>query len=69
MAKKKEEEKRGVYFIRLAMSIIIFAIGVWVVYDSHVSNNSYGLIVGLELIAGSYFVLKDKFKGFAKVSQ
>lgn len=68
MKKETKWERR----LRLFMSLATFLVGLAFIVDSITwinKGNGFETIIGIELLAGGYFILKDKFKGFKLMNQ
>lgn len=60
-------ERQGEYYFRIILAIVVMLLGVGIIIEpvfiSH-SQNGFQILVGLELLAGSYFIITKNFKGF-----
>ncbi|MFH1256758.1 MAG: hypothetical protein V1494_05715 [Candidatus Diapherotrites archaeon] len=65
-AVKLEQEKRGEYYCRLGLAILVMLLGAFIIIEPILSHNinGYQIIVGLELLGGAYFIITKKFAGF-----
>lgn len=60
-----KEERTGEYIIRLGLAVLVALLGAFIVFDSISRQvNGFQIIVGLELLGGSYFITARKFSGF-----
>lgn len=60
-------EEKGEYHLRLLLALIVMLIGAAIIIDSiflSKNYNAFQIIVGLEMLAGSYFIISKKFSGF-----
>jgi hypothetical protein len=63
----KAVEGKGEYYLRLLLAGIVMLIGAAIIIDSiflSKNYNAFQIIVGLEMLAGSYFIISKKFSGF-----
>ena len=60
-----KEERQGEYYVRLGLAILVAVLGAYIIYDSVSKQlNGFQIIVGLELLGGSYFITTRNFTGF-----
>jgi len=62
-----KEEKKGEYYFRIIIAAVFLILGVLILIDSvflSKNTNGYQLLVGFELLAGSYLVITKNFLGF-----
>ena len=60
-----KKERQGEYYVRLGLAILVAILGAYLVWDSVSKQlNGFQIIVGLELLGGSYFITSGTFSGF-----
>jgi ABC-type enterochelin transport system permease subunit len=60
-------EEKWEHRLRLFLALIVMLIGAAIIIDSIFLSKNYNgfqIIVGLEMLGGSYFIILKKFSGF-----